>query len=185
MEHNNNGQADPLPLKSLVIVFSYHHGNTGKIANAVAGVLGAPVKTPKQVRPEEIREYDLVGFGSGIYGGKHHGSLLDLAGRLPRATGTRAFIFSTCGIPEALSGKDYIRNYALTSHAELRQILQEKGYPVIDEFICAGFNTNSFLRFFGGVNKGRPDAGDLRNAEEFARALVEKARRTGVRTAGV
>jgi len=45
-----------------------------------------------------------------------------------------------------------------------------------DEFGCRGFNTNSFLRFFGGLNKGRPNAEDLRNAEEFARNVKEKAR---------
>ena len=53
--------------RSLVVVFSYHHKNTEKIAHAIAGVLGAPVTTPQQATPEEIAEYDLVGFGSGIY----------------------------------------------------------------------------------------------------------------------
>jgi hypothetical protein len=47
---------------------------------------------------------------------------------------------------------------------------------VIGEFGCAGWNTNSFLRFFGGLNKGRPNAEDLRNAEEFARSVKGKAR---------
>jgi hypothetical protein len=42
---------------------------------------------------------------------------------------------------------------------------------IIGEFSCAGFNTNSFLKFLGGLNKGRPDAEDLRYAEEFARNL--------------
>lgn len=31
-----------------------------------------------------------------------------------------------------------------------------------------GFNTNSFLKFFGGMNIGRPNSEDLRNAAEFA-----------------
>jgi len=42
---------------------------------------------------------------------------------------------------------------------------------------CAGFNTNSFLKLLGGVNKGKPDAGDLNRAEEFARNLLESARK--------
>jgi len=41
-------------------------------------------------------------------------------------------------------------------------------YTIIDEFSCAGFNTNSFLKLFGGLNKGRPDAEDLRHAHDFA-----------------
>ena len=74
-------------VKSLVVVFSYHHNNTEKIANACANVLGAEVKTPQQVRPEEIAEYDLVGFGSGIYSATFDPSVLDLADRLPTRCG--------------------------------------------------------------------------------------------------
>jgi flavodoxin len=58
----------------------------------------------------------------------------------------------------------------------LREKLDSKGYTIIDEFGCRGFNTNSFLKFFGGLNKGRPNAEDLKNAEEFARNVKEKAR---------
>jgi hypothetical protein len=43
---------------------------------------------------------------------------------------------------------------------------------IVGEYICAGFNTNSFLRFVGGVNKGRPNAADLGRAGAFARALM-------------
>ena len=74
------------PVKSLVIVFSYHHNNTEKIANACAKVLGAEVKTPQQVKPEEIAEYDLIGFGSGIYSATFDPSVLDLADRLPQVS---------------------------------------------------------------------------------------------------
>lgn len=49
-----------------------------------------------------------------------------------------------------------------------------KGYVIVDEFGCLGFNTNSFLKFFGGMNKGRPNAEDLRHAEEFAQNLKQK-----------
>lgn len=162
--------------KSLVVVFSCHHKNTEKIAYTFAKVLGAKVKMPQQVNPEEFREYGLVGFGSGIYSDKHHESLLDLADRLPRVASKKAFIFSTSGIPEVLSGRKYIQRYALTSHAALREKLRSKGYLIMGEFICAGFNTNSFLKLFGGLNKGRPNANDLKHAEEFARDMKEKAR---------
>lgn len=57
-------------MRSLLVLVSYHHHNTEKIARVFADVLDAPIKTPQQVNPEELREYDLAGFGSGIYGGK-------------------------------------------------------------------------------------------------------------------
>ncbi len=59
METKGNESKDTLPVKPLVVVFSYHHKNTEKIANVVAHVLGAPVKTPQQVNPDMIREYRL------------------------------------------------------------------------------------------------------------------------------
>jgi flavodoxin len=171
MEKKVNEVEDPLPEKSLVVVFSYHHKNTEKIANVFAKVLDASVKTPRQINPEELQEYNLVGFGSGIYDGKHHKSLLELADNLPDVTGRKAFIFSTCGAPVSLTGKKFIEDYAAKSHSALREKLQSRGYVIIGEFSCAGFNTNSFLKFLGGLNKGRPDAEDLRYAEEFARNL--------------
>lgn len=49
-----------------------------------------------------------------------------------------------------------------------------KGYTIVDEFMCPGFNTNSFLKLFGGINKGRPNAEDLKHAETFAKNLKKK-----------
>ncbi len=151
-------------MKSLVVVFSYHHRNTEKIAIAMGRVLGAPVKTPQQVRREEIGEYDLVGFGSGIYGATFDPSVLELADNLPKATGKKAFLFSTFGAPAAFAGGEFVKN----NHREIREKLEAKGYTILGEFGCAGWNTNSFLKYFGGLNKGRPDAEDIRNAEAFA-----------------
>jgi flavodoxin len=164
-----------MSVKSLVIVYSSHHGNTAKIARAMADALGAEVKTQSDVRPEELREYDLVGFGSGIDSGRHYKPLLDLADALPHAAGSSAFIFSTCGIPASMFGEGYIENYAEESHAALRKKLMSKGYTIAGEFNCAGFNTNSFLKYFGGLNRSRPDARDLEAAAAFARNLEARA----------
>jgi flavodoxin len=152
-------------MKSLLILFSYHHNNTEKIANVFATVLDAKIKTPQQINPEELQEYNLIGFGSGIYGEKHHQVLLDLADKLPQVTDRKAFIFST----SALTGEDK----AAKDHLMLREKLQSKGYIIVDEFQCKGFNTNSFMRFLGGMNKGRPNAEDLKHAEEFAQNLKQ------------
>jgi flavodoxin len=155
--------------KALIVLFSYHHNNTRKIAGVFAKVLDAQVKTPQETDPEKLQQYDLVGFGSGIYGYHHHTSLLDLADKLPQVTNKKAFIFSTTGAPIAFGGSALTK--ALEQHIPLRKKLQSKGYEIVDEFICAGFNTNSFIRIFGGINKGRPNAEDLQHAEEFASKL--------------
>jgi flavodoxin len=146
-------------MKTLLVLYSYHHHNTEKIAKVFANVIDAEIKTPQEIKPEELQDYDLVGFGSGIYSAKHHESLLELADELPKVNNKNAFIFSTAGITgESKKTKD---------HTILREKLESKGYIIIDEFQCKGFNTNSFLKLFGGMNKGRPNAHDLKNAEEF------------------
>ncbi len=174
MKQAEKGPGDLLK-KSLVIVYSYHHNNTEKIANVIAKVLDAPVKAPRQVNPGELREYGLIGFGSGIYGAKNDESLLDLAGKLPQADGQKVFIFSTFGAPAGLYSGDRLSEFIRNNHAALREKLQAKGYTVVDEFACPGLNTNSFLRLFGGLNKGRPGAEDFRNAEAFAENLRQPA----------
>jgi len=151
-------------MKSLLVLFSYHHNNTEKIANVFAKVLDAQIKTPQQINPEELQEYSLIGFGSGIYDGKHHKVLLDLADKLPQVTNKKAFIFSTSGVTKKRQPE---------IHLPLWEKLQSKGYMIVDEFNCKGFNTNSFLKWFGGMNKGRPNAEDLKHAEEFAQNLKQ------------
>ncbi len=159
-----------MPIKSLVVVYSYHHKNTEAVARAMAPVLGAAVVTPQEVDPKALAGYDLVGFASGIYSAKHHTSLLDLADRLPQSPGKSAFLFSTCGIPAF----GFSQGFVLKNHAALREKLLSKGYTIVDEFGCVGWNTNVFLKYFGGLNKGRPNAEDLKRAEEFAQGLKRK-----------
>ena len=152
-------------MKSLLVVFSYHHNNTEKVAKVFAKVLDAQIKTPQQIDPEELQEYNLIGFGSGIYSAKHHKDLLDLADNIPQVTNKNAFIFSTAAfVGKAKVAKD---------HSLLREKLRAKGYRIIDEFACKGFNTNSFMKYLGGMNKGRPNADDLKRAEEFAQKLKQ------------
>jgi flavodoxin len=149
--------------KSILVLYSYHHNNTEKIAKAISKVLDAEIKTPDQIDPEELQDYDIIGFGSGIYSAKNHESLLKLADELPEVNNKNTFLFSTAGI----TGKSKVTK----DHSKLREKLESKGYKIVDEFQCKGFNTNSFLRLFGGMNKGRPNAKDLKDAEDFAKNL--------------
>jgi flavodoxin len=150
-------------MKCLLIVYSYHHNNTQKVAEVFAKVLDAEIRTPQQTNPEELQDCDLVGFGAGIDSGKHYKVLLDFADGLPQVTSKEAFIFSTAGVTgEKKQAKD---------HSALREKLEAKGYRIAGEFQCKGFNTNVFLKYFGGMNKGRPNGEDLKHAEAFAEKL--------------
>ena len=152
-----------LPVKSLLVVYSYHHYNTQKVAEVFGKVLDAKIKTPQQTNPAELQDYSLLGFGAGIDSGKHYKPLLDFADTLPLEEGKKAFIFSTSGVSNA--------EYQTKIHTPLREKLQAKGYVILGEFNCKGLDTNSFLKLFGGINKGRPNEEDLQAAREFAEKI--------------
>ena len=72
---------------------------------------------------------------------------------------TKVLIFSTSGFGTT------------RYHAELRKALEERGYQVVGDFACKGWDTYGLFKLFGGINKGRPKAKDLDRAREFARGL--------------
>jgi flavodoxin len=148
-------------MKALIVCQSVHHGNTLKVAQAMAERLDAEIRKPSQVAPGDLGAYDLVGFGSGIYNQKHHLSLLQLAETLESSEDGKCFVFSTATTrrPEP--------------HKALKKALEAKGLRVVGEFVCPGFMDYSFTKlWFGGINKGRPNAADLAAAREFASRLT-------------
>jgi len=148
-------------MNALIILVSYHHKNTEKVAQVIANTLGAEMKTPEQTNPESLSNYDIVGFGSGVYFGKLHKDLLEFVDKLPQVAIKKAFIFSTSG-----------RNGNMPKfHKQLKEKLQTKGFQVVSEFNCGAFDTYGLLKIGGGINKGRPNEEDLKQAEEFAQNL--------------
>ncbi len=139
--------------------------NTEKVAKEMAMVLGADLKKVGEVNPSELANYDLIGFGSGIYMGKHHKSLLAIVKGLPPSN-KKAFIFSTSGTIHSMPKPN--------CHKALRKVLQQKNFEVIDEFNCPGFDTVLFVRLihFGkALNPGRPNEEDLKKAQAFTNNL--------------
>lgn len=146
--------------KALIIVSSTHHNNTFKIAEILSKELNAKIKRTDDVKSEELSDYELIGFGSGIYNGKHHKSLFELINNLKTQNNKKVFIFSTSTIP------------LLIMHKPLKEKLIGKGFKIIGDFYCKGFMNYSFTKFiFGGLNKGRPNLNDFNKAKEFAKKI--------------
>jgi flavodoxin len=152
-------------MKTAIVYISYHHNNTEKVAQIMASVLGADLKKVGEFEPKELEGYDLIGFGSGIYYRKHHKKLLELASALP-SLNKKAFVFSTSGISNPQSVSDF--------HKTLTEILKTKGFEVVNDFNCLGYDTVGFLKIFGGISKGHPNVEDLKKAETFALELKTK-----------
>jgi len=153
----------PEIIKALIIYISVHHGNTERVAKVMANILDADLLRVKQANVSMLVQYDLIGFGSGIYVGKHHNSLLDFVDKLPVIRNKKAFIFSTSGLRKMR----FIHKF----DKPLKEKLQRKGFDIIGEFSCRGFDTSWAAMIVGGINKGRPNAKDLKRAEDFARGL--------------
>ena len=151
-------------MTTLVIIHLYHYQNTQKIGEVMADVFDTKMQQVAEIALDEMQNYDLIGFGAGIDSGKHYKPMLEFAEKLPTVQEKNAFIFSTSGI----SGKERKKK---SDNKALREILLSKGYRIVGEFQCKGFNTNSILKHFGGMNKDRPNADDLEAAREFAENL--------------
>jgi flavodoxin len=152
-------------MKALMIHISVHHGNTERVAVTMAKILDADLVQVNQVDTNMLERYDLIGFGSGIYFGKHHESLLDFVDKLPVVKNRKAFIFSTSGLRKIPFVHDFDK--------PLKKKLQRKGFDITGEFSCRGLDTYRATKLVGGINKGRPDANDLKQAEDFARGLKD------------
>jgi flavodoxin len=147
-------------MKTLILFHSEHHGNTKKVADVIGKSLGADIVPSVDTTLPELKEYDLAGFGSGIYYGKFHDSLYHVAEDLADQKGKKVFLFSTTGS----------KTYAMRAHEAFKALLVSKGFTVVGEFSCLGFDTALSAE---GINKGKPDASDLKSAEKFAKGLAE------------
>lgn len=145
-------------MKTLIIYTSYHHSNTEKIALAMAKVLGADTMKSEDFKKEKINQYDTIGIGSGIYGGKIKKDLAEIMDSV-NWENKNVFVFSTSGM-----GK-------IKYNDSMTRLLEKKKAKIIGSFACKGFDTFAIFKLFGGIAKGHPNAEDIKNAQNFAQEL--------------
>ena len=147
-------------MKTLIIYVSIQQANTQKIARVMADVLNATLLEPEYVEIGTLKDYDLIGFGSGIYYNRFYKRLRNFIKELPLYEDKKAFLFATCGHDELPS-------------KPIEKILTKKGFNIIGKFSCLGYNTWFLAKFIGRQHKGKPDSEDFKRAEEFAKGLKE------------
>ena len=148
-------------MRVLIIYHSEHHQNTEKIARTMAIKIDAEFKEAKDVNTEDINNYDILGFGSGVYNGRLHSKLSEIIEKLPYQNDKKSFIFSTTGSMA----------YSKLAHDRFRPSLIKKGFKIIGEFSCLGFDTALTRE---GINKDRPGKQDFENAENFIQSILAK-----------
>jgi len=149
-------------MKSIIIYESVHHNNTEKVAKVIASEIGADLVNVRNFADsyKNLNDYDLIGFGSGIYGGKIHKNLKKFIETIEHVENQKTFIFTTSG----MSKEKYLKKF--------KELLFFKGFEVIGEFTCKGFDTFGPFKIIGGINKGKPNEEDLANAKNFAMSLL-------------
>lgn len=149
-------------MKSLLICTSVSHGNTKKVADAIADVLDARVVEPGGVDGAVLAQYDLVGFGSGIYRRSFHPELRQFVESLSPAERGKAFVYATSGFSDSRTHR-FVQPFV--------GLLEDKGFDVVGAFSSRALDTFLPFRLIGGHRKGRPNASDLDSARRFADEL--------------
>ena len=99
-------------MKTAIVFYSRHHGNTKKLLDAIAEKYPVTLIDATKNPSPDLSGYDAIGFASGIYYSKYHKSVLKIAENIP--AGKKVFFLHTYGakkegyfksIEAAVSGK--------------------------------------------------------------------------------
>ena len=146
-------------MKTAICYYSRHHGNTLKVAQAMAlegEVDLIDVTTRQAIR---LEGYDCIGLASGIYGFEFQKAVVEFA-RQYLPNGKPVFFLYTYGGAKGTGAK------------AVAEVAREKDCPILGEFSCKGFDTFGPFKMIGGIAKGHPDQKDLENARAFYREMV-------------
>lgn len=145
-------------MKTAIVYYSKHHGNTKKLLDAISQKYEVTLIDATQTSIPNLKEFDRIGFASGIYYSKFHKSVLKIAKEaLP--DGNEVFFLYTYGAEKA----------GYTS-AITDAVLPHKA-KILGEYGCFGFNTFGPFKLIGGIAKGHPDETELQNALKFYEEL--------------
>lgn len=146
-------------MKTAIVYVSTHHGNTKKLADAIAAVNEVTLIDGTGDNAIDLTGYDCIGFASGIAFGSFYPRMLNLMKEsLPN--GKKVFFLYTCGSKQ----KAYTRAAA--------RIAIKRGCSVLGEYGCLGFDTFGPFKLIGGIAKGHPNADEISKAVEFFNKTV-------------
>ncbi len=141
-------------MKTAIVYYSKHHGNTKKLLDAVAKENYIDLIDVTDTSLTDLSGYDRIGFASGIYYSKFQKALIKYAAdNLPDNKET--FFIYTYG-----AKKDGYTN-------AIRKEVNKHNAKILGEFGCFGFNTFGPFKLVGGIAKGHPNKTDFDNVVNF------------------
>ena len=147
-------------MKSVIVYASTHHGNTRKVAEAIAKECGVELVDATAVQDKDLSEYDLNGFASGIYAAQFHQQIKNFAAKnLPQ--NKKIFYIMTSAMD-----KDFSKS--------MESSIAGKNAEIVGKFSCKGYNTFGPFKLVGGTGKGHPDEADLKAAVDFYKGIAKE-----------
>ena len=145
-------------MKTAIIFYSEHHGNTRKLLDAIAAAHDITLINVTKQPTDDLSEFDRIGLASGIYYGSFAKQLLAFA-REHLPENRDVFFICTHGAPKG----DFIKS--------VREIASEKHCREIGSYHCQGFDTFGPFKLVGGIAKGHPTEEEISGAVTFYAGL--------------
>lgn len=124
-------------------------GNTKKLANAIANAVGVEAMDVSAPLNEDV---DILFLGSSVYAAGVDNAIKDFISGID-VNVAKVVNFSTAAVLNS-------------TYDQVKKLLSKKGIKMDEKaFACRG----QFLR----MHKGRPNDEDLKNAEQFAKSILE------------
>ncbi len=152
-------------MKSLIVYCSDYKNNTEKIARKFAEKTDCELINIRDVSNINIENYDLIGFGSGVYRESLSPKVFRMVDKLS-LKGKNVFVFSTSGV-----GMKFYNN-------SLVKLLVSKGAINKGSFACKGsfiareFTNKKLFDIMGRLSQGHPNDRDFKEAERFIEGVL-------------
>lgn len=140
-------------MRTIIIYFSAHHGNTEKVAKHLCRELNFDCVSIKEAETIDLDNYDGIIFGSGVYAFSMSKQIIKfLESNSQRLKDKKLGIILTSGVLNNIFMEKAVK------------VFTNLGLDIDMTFQCLGYDTFGPLRFIGGINKERPNDKDLENA---------------------
>ena len=145
-------------MKTAIVYYSEHHGNTKKLLDAIAAKHDVTLINVTKTPESDLSGYDRIGLASGIYYSSFAKQLLAYAEEhLPE--GKDVFYIYTHGAPKGM----FLN--------AVRKIAEAKHCRELGDYHCQGFDTFGPFKLVGGIAKGHPTEDEISGAVSFYEGL--------------
>ncbi|MBE6053973.1 MAG: flavodoxin [Clostridium sartagoforme] len=152
-------------MKTLIIYCSEYKKNTEKVVGIFKEKTNCDLMNVKNFKEINLDNYDLIGFGSGVYMESLSPKLFKLIDKLD-LKGKKVFVFSTSGV-----GMKYYNN-KLIKELISKGAINKGSFACKGSFIAKDFSDNKVFDIIGKLSKGHPNNKDFKKSEKFFMKII-------------